>query len=122
KEWIGPAAESVMIKLLANGVDTGETLELTEDTDWKGSFDNLRKYDEVSGEEIIYSVEEVAIPNYLSETSGSAEDGFIITNTNDETVDVDVEKIWIGTIGGPVTIKLLANGEDSGERLILNED
>lgn len=122
KKWIGPEADSVTIKLLANGVDTGKTLELTAETDWKGTFDNLRKYDEESGEEIAYSVEEVAIPGYSSETTGSAEDGFIITNTNDATVDVDVEKKWVGALGGPVTIKLLANDEDSGKTLILNED
>ncbi|MBO1003350.1 Cna B-type domain-containing protein [Pseudogracilibacillus auburnensis] len=122
KKWIGPGKDSVTVKLFANGEDTEDTLVLNGDNNWSGTFDNLRKYDEETGEEIVYTVEEVVIPGYSSNTTGSAEDGFIITNTNDETIDVDVEKRWVGPATESVTIKLLASGEDTGQTLILGED
>lgn len=121
KKWIGPAADSVTIKLFADGADTGKTLELTAETEWKGMFINLRKYDEQTGKEIAYSVEEVAIPGYSSETTGTAEDGFVVTNTNDETIDVDVEKKWIGPKTDSVSVQLLANGVATGDTITLNE-
>ncbi len=55
---------SITIELFKKGADgkvvsTGETEEVTADTDWKGSFIDLPKYD--NGEEIVYSIKESAI-------------------------------------------------------------
>ena len=49
-------------------------MTLTADCDWKGVFTELP----VGGN---YSVEEVAVPQYTTEVSGSANNGFVIKNT-----------------------------------------
>lgn len=120
KVWIGPAAESVTVSLLADGTPTGKTLILNEGNDWRGAFSGLRKYDAKTGAEIAYSVEEVRVPDYSPKVTGSPETGFTLTNTNDATTSVDVRKEWVGPEAGPVTIELLADGEATGETVVLS--
>lgn len=55
---------SITIELFKKGADnkivsTGKTIQVTADTDWKGSFIDLPKYD--NGVEIVYSIKESAI-------------------------------------------------------------
>jgi len=122
KVWIGPAADSVTFKLFADGVDTGETLVLPdEENNWAGSFKNLNQLDDVTGEEIIYTVEEVEITGYSTVKTGSVSDGFTFTNRNDEMVSIDVEKKWVGKVGNPVDVNLLANGVETGQSVNLKE-
>ena len=72
--------ESITVKLLADGEDSGLTLTLSEDNEWKGSFTDLPV--QKDGEEITYTVEEVEdIEFYESEVTGDVESGFVITNT-----------------------------------------
>ena len=98
KTWVGPVgADAVVVHLLANETDTGKTITLTADGNWTGSFDNLRKFDD-AGEEIRYSVEEEPGDNYTPHYSGSAEQGYTITNTNTETIDIPVVKQWVGPV------------------------
>lgn len=66
-----PAAVTVNLK---NGETVIDSMPLTADCDWKGVFTELS----VGGN---YSVEEVAVPQYSTEVSGSANDGFVIKNT-----------------------------------------
>lgn len=89
KQWSGDVEsdrpDSVTIKLLADGEDTDKSLELTAENGWKGTFEDLPKYVTVDGEktEIVYTVVEVEIPGYTSSISGSADDGYVVTNTKD---------------------------------------
>ncbi|MGI6221906.1 MAG: Spy0128 family protein, partial [Coriobacteriales bacterium] len=77
-DGIRPA--TVTIHLLANGEDTGETLELTVDEGWTGSFADLPVADE-SGEAIAYTVSEDPVPGYDEPViAGDAESGFMVTN------------------------------------------
>ncbi|MFK4998282.1 Cna B-type domain-containing protein [Bacillus sp. N9] len=92
KQWIGPNVDAVTIKLFANGADTGKTLELTEGNNWSGSFTSLNVYHDQTGEKITYTVEEVTVPGYTTEKSGSITDGFTFTNTNDTKLNIEVEK------------------------------
>lgn len=97
KVWVGPAGDAVTVTLYADGSATDKTLELNEDNEWKGSFTDLPKYE--AGEEIEYSVVEdgvsgVDADKYDTTITGDAENGFTITNTNTETVDVEVTKVW----------------------------
>ncbi|MDO5696296.1 MAG: Cna B-type domain-containing protein, partial [Eubacteriales bacterium] len=117
----------ITVKLLANGVSTGKTLTLTEGNDWHGVFENL---DAVSGgEAIVYTVEEVSVPEYMTSISGNATDGYTITNTLKEPkpVSVPVEKVWqdkddhYGYRPTEITVKLLANGVSTGKTLTLTE-
>ncbi|MBQ2040610.1 MAG: Cna B-type domain-containing protein [Lachnospiraceae bacterium] len=81
--------ESITVKLLADGEDTGKTLVLKgsddPEKDWKGTFKDLDKYsfDEhgVAIDEIEYTIEEVEVNGYETEITGSTEEGYRIINT-----------------------------------------
>ncbi|UQF71471.1 Cna B-type domain-containing protein [Vagococcus lutrae] len=108
KEWVGPKAESVTIELLANGEKVSE-ITLSEDNNWQHVFTELDQYQD--GEEIQYTVNEVAVLGYESTISGDMETGFKVVNTNVETLDIPVEKQWVGKVADSVTVQLLANGK-----------
>ncbi len=90
----GVRPEDVTIKLLADGVDTGETLTLTAVNNWTGTFTDLDEYK--AGVKIVYTVEEVAIGNgYTTTITGDATEGYIVTNSRTpETVAVEGSKTW----------------------------
>ena len=73
------ALESATVKLLANGEETGDTLVLSAENQWKGTFENLDKKDE-NGNEIQYSVTEDILYCDINVT-GDKQNGFKITNT-----------------------------------------
>jgi len=110
KKWVGPEGPSVTVSLLADGVDTGETLELSAGNGWSGAFEGLPKYKD--GAEIAYTVAELEVGGYISEVSGDAEVGFTITNTATETVSVPVTKKWVGPEAASVTVRLTADGTE----------
>ena len=110
KEWLGEAAESVTIYLLANG-DEIDSVELTDEIDWSHVFTGLSEFDEV-GEPIEYTVEEEALEGYEPEVTGSQEDGYTVTNLRIGETEVSVEKEWLGEPADAVRINLLANGEE----------
>ena len=123
----GIRPESITVKLLAGGNDTGKTLVLNVDNDWKGNFTNLDKF--ADGEEIVYSIEEVEVEGYTSAITGTVAEGFTVTNTHTpETIEIPVEKIWEdadnqdGIRPESITVKLLAGGNDTGKTLVLNVD
>ena len=106
KKWVGPAAEKAVVRLLAGGQDSGKSVELSEGNGWKGAFRGLPKYDSQTGEEIEYAVKEDKVDGYDSAVSGDAEHGFTVTNTSTAKVDVPVEKKWVGSAAGEVTVSL----------------
>ncbi|WP_417752275.1 Cna B-type domain-containing protein [Senegalimassilia anaerobia] len=120
KKWVGPAAEKATVRLLAGGADSGKSVELSDANGWKASFEGLPKYD-ASGAEIAYTVKEDAVDGYDSAITGDAHDGFTVTNTSTATVNVPVEKKWVGPAAEKATVRLLAGGQDAGKSLELNE-
>ena len=120
KIWVGPKAEPITVHLLADGTDTGKTLTLNEAGNWKGSFDGLRKY-KTDGTEIVYTVKEDDVANYTNAITGDIASGFTITNTNTEKVNIPVKKVWVGPKAGPVTVRLLADGADTGKTVTLSD-
>ena len=110
KVWRGPAVSEITVRLLADGKATDKQLFLTANSDpaknWKGEFTDLPKYSKEDGHEIEYMVQEVNIPNYTSTITGSVKDGFVITNTNTETVNVPVTKKWVGGVADEIIIDL----------------
>ena len=110
KKWIGPAAGEVEVHLLADGEDTGRTLTLSEENNWSGTFEDLRKYNE-SGEEIKYTVQEVAVEGYDSAIEYAEDGSCTITNTNTETISIPVTKTWVGEPLDAVAVNLYADGE-----------
>ena len=112
----GKRPSSVTVKLLADGQDTGKTLELNAANNWAGSFTNLDA--DKGGTPIKYTVVEVTVAGYTSEVTGDAASGFTITNSySPETVDVKATKNWEdannqdGKRPTKITINLLADGQ-----------
>lgn len=71
--------DSITVKLLANGEDTGKRLVLSAKDNWKGSFYGLDYTKD--GKTIEYTVAEIGVKDYESKVSGSDKSGYIITNT-----------------------------------------
>ena len=112
----GKRPSSVTVKLLADGQDTGKTLELNTANNWAGSFTNLDA--DKGGTPIKYTVVEVTVTGYTSDVTGDAASGFTITNSySPETVDVKATKNWDdannqdGKRPTKITINLLADGQ-----------
>lgn len=70
---------SVTIYLYANDKQI-DSLKLTAKDNWIGVFDNLYIYE--NGEATEYTIEEKAVPGYNTTITGSAEQGFTVTNTH----------------------------------------
>ena len=122
----GKRPETVTVRLLADGQNTDRALTLNAANGWKGNFTGLGVYSE--GVAIDYTVEEVSVAGYTSNIT-DATDGFTITNTHTpEKTAVSVEKVWDdaddqdGMRPDAVTIRLLADGQDTGKTLTLNAD
>lgn len=58
----------VVVRLLADGQDTGKQLTLTAQSNWAGVFEGLAKYGP-AGAAIVYTVEEETIANYVASYS-----------------------------------------------------
>ncbi|MGX7073803.1 Cna B-type domain-containing protein, partial [Falseniella ignava] len=112
----GKRPNSVTIKLLADGKETGKTLTLTKANNWTGSFTDLDEYKD--GKKIVYTIKEEPVGNgYVSVVTGSAQDGFTVTNTRTpEKTTVEGAKTWDdkenqdGKRPTEITINLLKNG------------
>lgn len=89
----GIRPDAVTVKLLAGGIETGQTLELNASNNWTGSFADLDKYK--AGQEIAYTVEEVVPDGYVATVTGDAALGYTVTNTHvPEKTSVKVTKEW----------------------------
>ncbi len=112
----GKRPTSVTVKLLADGQDTGKTLELNKENNWSGSFTDLDV--NKAGKAIAYTViETTKVEGYISEVTGDATSGFTITNSyTPETIDITVTKNWNdadnqdGKRPDKITVNLLADG------------
>lgn len=122
KVWIGPKQDSVQVTLVKDGTLTDQTLTLQEANEWKSSFKNLIKYDPTDGHEIAYTVQESEVSNYASSISGDMIQGFVLTNTNTETVSVPVSKIWVGPAQSQAEITLVKDGTATNQKLVLNAE
>lgn len=79
KKWVGEVRAKAVIRLRADGVDTGKSLVLTADKGWKGAFEGLAKYK--GGKEIAYTIVEDRIEGYTSRVDKDGAAGFVVTNT-----------------------------------------
>lgn len=117
----GKRPESITIRLYANGVEVAHKVVTAADN-WHWDFSDLPKYED--GKEIVYTITEDAIDGYTSMVSGSD-----VTNayTPDKTT-VSVTKSWqdkndqAGKRPDSITVKLFANGVDTGKTLTLSKD
>ena len=119
KVWVGKAGKEAEVTLLSD-VKEKQTIKLTEETNWKHTFTELSKYDEVTGKEINYTLKEKAQKGYSSVVTGTSERGFTVTNTITGKTSVGVTKKWIGNAAESVTVNLMADGKKV-ESQVLNE-
>ena len=117
----GKRPTEIAISLLANDV-VKQTIVLSADNEWKGTFTKLPMYDE-DGDEIKYSVKELKIPdNYNASYSGDVKNGFTVKNTyveeQEELRDIEVTKTWKdhnnkdGVRPKSITVRLKADGKE----------
>ena len=129
----GVRPESVTVILLRDGEATELTAELSEENLWTHIFEGLDEF-ENHGQEVVYSVAEVTVDGYktvigdpvaVGETTKELE----VTNTHDiEKTEIDVTKVWDDAEDQDhlrpksVTVKLFADGENTGKVLTLSEE
>lgn len=119
----GKRPESITVRLLANGEEKdSQTVTADENGNWTYSFENLPKYE--AGKEIVYTVTEDAVADYTTEITG-----YDITNSYAPgKTSVTVTKAWADNDdrGGhrpkEIKVQLKADGENSGEEIILNAE
>ena len=121
KKWVGKSTNKVEVKLLADGTEKGSA-DLTSADSWKHEFKNLPKYDSADGHEIVYTIKEVKISGYNTVISGTAKDGFTITNTITGKVSIPVTKKWVGTPADSIMVNLYANGNKVDSKKITKND
>ncbi|MDD7401175.1 MAG: SpaA isopeptide-forming pilin-related protein [Eubacteriales bacterium] len=81
KLWVGKALDQVTVRLLVDGVPLGQTVVLSAANNWQYVFEDLAVMD--GDREIHYSVEEKVPEGYKMTMTGSADEGFVITNTEE---------------------------------------
>ncbi len=119
----GKRPESITVRLLANGEEKdSQTVTADENGNWTYSFEKLPKYE--AGKEIVYTVTEDAVADYTTEITG-----YDITNSYAPgKTSVTVTKAWADNDdrGGhrpkEIKVQLKADGENSGEEIILNAE
>ena len=124
----GVRPSSVTVKLLADGVETGDKLTLTEANNWTGSFTGLDEYK--AGKKIEYTIKEETVGNgYESEITKTGENNFTVTNTREpEKVNVEGSKTWDdkenqdGKRPKEIKINLLKNGKVLETKTVTEKD
>ena len=84
---------TIKVQLYADGKVSGRTVELSENNDWKYTWKDLDK--QKNGEDIVYTVDEIEIPDGYTKTVTNKGAAFTITNTHKPgTTEVKVTKVW----------------------------
>jgi len=107
---------NVEVTLLADGEIFEDPITLSEENNWSYTWEDLAVNE--AGESIVYSVQEVNVPEGYESTAGDIEeDSITITNKHEpETMNIPVNKVWNdednqdGIRPETVTVNLLANG------------
>ena len=80
KKWEVEAKDSAEVKLFADDKEV-DKFTLNNANSWKHTFKNLPKYSKEDNHEISYTIKETPIEGYNTKITGSAKDGFVVTNT-----------------------------------------
>ena len=133
---------SIKVQLYADGIGVGAPVMLEAGNNWSYTWTGLDKNTNENGASraIRYTVAETEIPEgYSCKITGSAEKGFVITNSrgrlviektfgieskvlppeDEDTTDIEVEKIWVGDNDNAdgnrpesITVHLYAGGKE----------
>ena len=113
----------VEVSLLLNGVVT-DTVTLSKDNGWKHTWSDLYAYR--GGKAITYTVTEKRVRDYEAKITGSAEEGFVITNVHEPEVRrTFITKVWKDNDSilrpNSVTVQLYKNGHPYGKSFKIRE-
>ena len=120
----GYRPETLTVKL-----SNGDTVTLNEENNWEATVENLPKYEKGKEIEYTWTEDETGLPEGYS-LSGTTKEGTITTITNKYApgkTSVTVRKVWDdadnqdGKRPASLTVKLLADGEDTEQSVTLNE-
>ncbi|MCY7081995.1 Cna B-type domain-containing protein, partial [Streptococcus oralis] len=121
----GKRADKVKVQIL-NGDKVVQEIEVSEKTGWKFESKKLPKYE--NGQEIKYTVKEVAVKEYTSTVTTDKDGKYTVTNEYTPVkTSVKGHKIWKGDENhkdarpSSITVKLLADGKDTGKTAIASE-
>jgi len=111
---------------LSDGKGTDKTFALNEENGWKVTVEDLLKYDK-DGNELNYTWTEAYVENYVLTESVAGTITTFINTYAPELASASVEKVWIDGndelgLRQPVTVKLLANGEETEITRTLDDD
>ncbi|PAV27670.1 hypothetical protein CIL05_20680, partial [Virgibacillus profundi] len=126
QDGIRPA--SIEVQLTANGEPVGGPIELSGETGWTYSWENLPLNEQ--GAPIVYSVDELTeLPEYETSVNDENHGNIIITNTHTpEVTEVSGVKTWDdadnqdGVRPESITVNLLADGEVVDSIEVTEED
>ena len=123
----GLRPKEIRVQLYAGDQKLGKEVVLSAENKWTHTFEKLAE--KANGQEIHYSVKEVAVPEGYAVTEERQEKGdLVLTNTHTpSTVDIPVMKIWAdndnqdGLRPAKITVNLYANGEKVAHKDITSE-
>ena len=128
KTWVdadnqdGIRPDSITIRLLADGTETGKTATATKANGYTWAFTGLDKFK--AGKEIVYTISEDAVEGYTTVMNG-----FDVTNTHEPAkTSLSGSKVWNdannqdGKRPASVTVKLLADNVDTGKSVVVKAD
>lgn len=107
---------SVTVRLLADGKEIDNRI-LNAENEWESVFENLPRFNEETGKEIKYDLNEDIVFDYTTEIAGSAATGFTVENSHKvKYTSVTARKIWDDDDDqdkirpASVTLNLMQNG------------
>lgn len=126
----GIRPETIKVQLYKNGSPLGDAVMLSENNNWSYHWSNLPK--EEDGKAIVYTVDEVSIPDGYTKTVTKDGTAFTIANTHKPgTTSVKVTKVWkdsndkYQTRPKSITVQLYMGEGDGkikvGDAITLNE-
>ena len=124
----GNRPQSVTVELYADGVKVESEVVLNNGNNWSHLWSNLPK--NKAGKPIVYTIKEINVPaGYTSVISGGVQNGFIVTNTLDESeiIEISVHKIWDdannreGMRPKEIQVQLYADGVEEGAPIVLSD-
>ena len=122
----GKRSKIIRVQIL-NGEKVVDEIEVSEKTNWTFKSKSLPKYE--NGKEIKYAVKEIEVKTYSTDISKDDNGRYTITNTHEpEKISLQGQKIWddmnnIDQIRPvSITVKLYANGEDTGKTATVTEN
>ena len=125
----GKRADKVKVQIFKGEGEKAELvqeIEVSEATGWKFESKPLPKYE--NGTEIKYTVKEVAVKEYTSTVTTDKDGKYTVTNEYTPVkTSVKGKKIWNdennkdGIRPASITVKLLADGQDTGKTAVASE-